>query len=72
MCPKPGLPWLMWTGAARLASVVTSTSRSAALRHASRLVCGSLGRAASRYSAVAGVGHRTLGLTSIIHRIVPR
>ena len=43
MCPKPGLPWFMWTGAARLASVVTSTSRSAALRHASRLVCGSLG-----------------------------
>ena len=63
MCPKPGLPWLMWTGAARLASVVTSTSRSAALRHASRLVCGSLARSLAIQSVqrqVWDAGHSQL------------
>ena len=60
MCPKPGLPWLMWTGAARLASVVSSTSRSAALRHASRLVCGSLARSLAIQRQVWDTGHSQL------------
>ena len=50
----------MWTGAARLASVVSSTSRSAALRHASRLVCGSLARSLAIQRQVWDAGHSQL------------